>query len=64
MSVMGELVAPEAALHPIGAVNARAGGRRSARFWLNLQTAYELGVAEREIGPRVAEEVRPASVAA
>jgi addiction module HigA family antidote len=36
----------------------------SARFWLNLQTAYELGVAEREIGPRVAEEVRPASVAA
>jgi addiction module HigA family antidote len=36
----------------------------SARFWLNLQTAYELGVAERENGPRVAEEVRPASVAA
>jgi addiction module HigA family antidote len=36
----------------------------SARFWLNLQTVYELGVAEREIGPRVTEEVRPASVAA
>jgi addiction module HigA family antidote len=36
----------------------------SARFWLNLQTAYELGVAEREIGSRIAEEVRPAPVAA
>ena len=36
----------------------------SARFWLNLQTAYELDVAEREIGPRIAEEVKPAPVAA
>jgi antitoxin HigA-1 len=31
----------------------------SPRFWLNLQTAYELAVAEREIGARVTEEVRP-----
>jgi len=29
----------------------------SARFWLNLQTAYELAVAEREIGAQVASEV-------
>lgn len=29
----------------------------SARFWLNLQTAYELAVAQREIGERVASEV-------
>jgi addiction module HigA family antidote len=36
----------------------------SARFWLNLQTAYELAVAEREIGSRIAEEVRPAPFAA
>lgn len=36
----------------------------SARFWLNLQTAYELAIAEREIGLRVAEEVRPAPEAA
>ena len=33
----------------------------SARFWLNLQTAYELALAERELGPRVAEEVKPAA---
>jgi len=33
----------------------------SARFWLNLQTAYELALAERELGPRVAVEVKPAT---
>lgn len=31
----------------------------SARFWLNLQTAYELAVAEKEIGARIASEVKP-----
>jgi antitoxin HigA-1 len=31
----------------------------SARFWLNLQTAYELAVAERVIGERVTAEVQP-----
>ncbi|MCO6441026.1 MAG: HigA family addiction module antidote protein [Nitrococcus mobilis] len=31
----------------------------SARFWLNLQTAYALAVAERDIGERVAAEVKP-----
>jgi antitoxin HigA-1 len=36
----------------------------SARFWLNLQSAYELALAEREIGARIAEEVRPAPAAA
>ena len=32
----------------------------SPRFWLNLQVAYELAVAEREDGARIAEEVRAA----
>jgi addiction module HigA family antidote len=31
------------------------------RFWLNLQTDYELALAEREIGERVAAEVVPAA---
>jgi antitoxin HigA-1 len=31
----------------------------SARFWLNLQTAYELAVAEKTIGERVLVEVQP-----
>jgi len=29
----------------------------SARFWLNLQTSYELAVAEREHGAQIAAEV-------
>ena len=36
----------------------------SARFWLNLQTAYELVVAEREVGDRIRDEIRPAFAAA
>jgi antitoxin HigA-1 len=35
----------------------------SAIFWLNLQTAYELAVAEKESGAKILEEVRPAEVA-
>lgn len=35
----------------------------SARFWLNLQSAYELARAECEIGARIAQEVTPASAA-
>jgi antitoxin HigA-1 len=31
------------------------------RFWLNLQSNYELAIAEREIGERVAAEVDPAA---
>jgi addiction module HigA family antidote len=33
----------------------------SPRFWLNLQTAYELAIAERDIGERVAAEIDPAA---
>jgi len=33
----------------------------SARFWLNLQTAYEPALAERELGEKIAAEVSPAA---
>jgi antitoxin HigA-1 len=33
----------------------------SARFWLNLEVAYELAIAEREIGKRVIAEVEPSA---
>ena len=33
----------------------------SARFWLNLQTAYELALAERKLGEKIAAEVSPAA---
>lgn len=33
----------------------------SPRFWANLQTAYELAIAEQTIGARVTAEVNPAA---
>ncbi len=33
----------------------------SARFWLNLQTAFELAIATRDIGAKIEDEVRPAA---
>jgi addiction module HigA family antidote len=33
----------------------------SAQFWLNLQMAYELAIAERDLGARIAAEVAPAA---
>lgn len=35
----------------------------SGRFWLNLQTDFELAVAERETGARILAEVSPAEAA-
>ncbi len=31
----------------------------SARFWLNLQSAYDLEVAEDKLGPKIARHVQP-----
>jgi addiction module HigA family antidote len=36
----------------------------SARFWLNLQSAYDLEVAEDELSRKIEGEVRPSSSAA
>ena len=33
----------------------------SPQFWANLQTAYDLAIAEREHGKRIAAEVQPAA---
>ena len=32
-----------------------------AEIWLNLQTAYDLAVAERDLGERIAADVQPAA---
>ncbi len=48
-------VSPETAMRP---------GRyfgNSAQFWLNLQMAYELAVAERDLGARISAEAAPAA---
>jgi antitoxin HigA-1 len=34
----------------------------SAAFWINLQARYDLAVAEKELGPMIAEEVKRAAV--
>jgi addiction module HigA family antidote len=47
-------VSPETALRLVRYFGA------SAWFWLNLQTAFELAVAEAELGERIASEVMPA----
>jgi addiction module HigA family antidote len=33
--------------------------RTTAQFWINLQSAHDLSLAEAQIGDRVASEVRP-----
>lgn len=33
----------------------------SAQFWMNLQTRHDLAVAQRDLGPRIADEVSPAA---
>jgi len=35
----------------------------SPRFWANLQTAYDLAVAEREVGERISSEVQASTAA-
>jgi addiction module HigA family antidote len=35
----------------------------SPQYWLNLQNAYDLEVAEREVGPRIEREVLPRTAA-
>jgi addiction module HigA family antidote len=34
-----------------------------ARFWLDLQSQYDIAVVEREKGPEIARRVRPADAA-
>jgi addiction module HigA family antidote len=36
----------------------------TAQFWLNLQSSYDLKLAESESGKRIAQEVRPMQMAA
>jgi addiction module HigA family antidote len=35
----------------------------TARFWLNLQTSYDLKITERQVGSKIAKEVRSRLVA-
>lgn len=35
----------------------------SAEFWLNLQAAYDLRIAERDVAPKIEKEILPRSAA-
>jgi len=36
----------------------------TAQFWMNLQSSYDLKVAEREVGSKIESEIRPLQMAA
>ena len=36
----------------------------TAQFWMNLQSSYDLKIAEREVGSKIASEVRQLDIAA
>ena len=63
---------------PMNRINAIVNGKRSitadtamlaryfgtsAQYWMNLQTAYDLQVVERTLGPRIERDVLPRSAA-
>ena len=56
---IGEIVNERRGITPETAIRLARYFGTSAEFWLNLQTRYDLLVAEREIGEAVAREVRP-----
>ena len=53
-----EILNADRAISPDTALRSGLYFGNSARFWANLQTAYDLTVAERDTGARVAAEVR------
>jgi addiction module HigA family antidote len=60
---IGEIVHERRGITPDTALRLARYFNTSARFWLNLQAAYDLEVAEDELADSIEREVRPASVA-
>jgi addiction module HigA family antidote len=59
---IGEIVHQRRGVTPDTAFRLARYFNTSARFWLNLQAAYDLEVAEDELAESIEREVRPASV--
>jgi addiction module HigA family antidote len=59
---IGEIVHERRGITPDTALRLARYFNTSARFWLNLQAAYDLEVAEDELSESIEREVRPASV--
>jgi addiction module HigA family antidote len=56
---IGEIVNERRGITPETAIRLARYFGTSAEFWLNLQTRYDLLVAQREIGQEVARQIRP-----
>ena len=54
-----KLLAEEKSLNAYTALRLARYFNTGAQFWLNLQTAYDLKIAEQEIGPRIQREISP-----
>jgi antitoxin HigA-1 len=61
---IAEIVHQRRAITPDTALRLARYFNTSAGFWLNLQTAYDLEVAQDTLSRRIEREVRPASLAA
>jgi addiction module HigA family antidote len=60
---INEIVRERRAVTPETALRLARYFGTTAQFWLNLRTSYDLKIAEREVGSKVAKEVRSRRVA-
>ena len=61
---VAEIVRERRAITPDTALRLARYFNTSAGFWLNLQTAYDLEVAEDKLSRVIEKEVRPSAIAA
>ncbi len=61
---IAEIVSEKRGISPDTALRLARFFGNDARFWLNLQTAYELSLARRASGAKIEEGVRPLTDAA
>lgn len=60
---VAEIVHERRSITPDTALRLARYFKTSARFWLNLQSAYDLEVAEDKLGRKIAQNVRPITTA-
>lgn len=60
---IAEIVHERRSITPDTALRLARYFKTSARFWLNLQSAYDLEVAEDKLGRKIAQNVRPIAAA-
>jgi antitoxin HigA-1 len=60
---VAEIVHERRAITPDTALRLARYFKTSARFWLNLQSLYDLEVAEEKLGRKIAQDVRPITAA-